>query len=108
MFMGFVTTKVPAIAAKTGLIFFIVCYALSQLVFDTHIHFLHILAILFVVTCGIMLVIGKLYPMPVPYTLKLNNAVDIKPWKNRHYYTVILLVLMIALFVLFSPLILAK
>lgn len=108
MFMGFVTTKVPAIAAKTGLVFFIVCYAISQLVFDTHIHFLHIMAILFVVTCGIMLAIGKLYPMPVPYTLKLNNAVDIKPWKNRHYYTVILLVLMIALFVLFSPLILAK
>jgi SSS family solute:Na+ symporter len=108
MFMGFVTKKVPAIAAKIGLIFFIICYALTQLVVDTQIHFLHILAILFVVTCGIMLLIGKLYPMPVPYTLKLNNIVDIRPWKNRHYYTGILLVLMIMLFILFSPLILSK
>jgi SSS family solute:Na+ symporter len=108
MFMGFVTKKVPAIAAKIGLIFFIACYALTQLVVDTQIHFLHILAILFVVTCGIMLLIGKLYPMPVPYTLKLNNLVDIRPWKNRHYYTGILLILMIMLFILFSPLILSK
>jgi SSS family solute:Na+ symporter len=108
MFMGFVTKKVPGIAAKIGLGFFITCYALTQLVVNTHIHFLHILAILFVLTCGLMLLIGKLYPMPVAYTLKLNNLVDIRPWENRYYYAGMLLILMIALFVLFSPLILAK
>jgi len=108
MFMGFVTKRVPAIAAKVGLVFFIVTYGFTQLVFDTHIHFLHILAILFVVTCGLMLVIGKLYPMPVPYQQKLNNVVDMNPWKNRHIYSGILLLLMILMFILFSPLVLAK
>jgi SSS family solute:Na+ symporter len=108
MFMGFVTKRVPALAAKVGLTFFIVTYGLTQLVFDLHIHFLHILAILFVVTCSIMFVIGKLYPMPVPYQQKLNNQVNIEPWKNRHIYSGILLVLMILMFILFSPLILAK
>ncbi|SHL89395.1 solute:Na+ symporter, SSS family [Mucilaginibacter sp. OK098] len=108
MFMGFITKKVPAIAAKIGLAFFILCYGLTQLVFDLHIHFLHILAILFVLTCGIMLVIGRLYPMDVPYTIRLNNLVDIKPWKNRHIYTGILLLLMILMFILLSPLVLAK
>jgi len=108
MFMGFITKKVPAIAAKIGLAFFILCYGLTQLVFDLHIHFLHILAILFVLTCGIMLIIGRLYPMQVPYTIRLNNLVDIKPWKNRHIYTGILLILMILMFILFSPLVLAK
>ncbi|WPU91444.1 solute:sodium symporter family transporter [Mucilaginibacter sabulilitoris] len=108
MFIGFMTKKVPALAAKVGLAFFIITYGLTQLVFDLHIHFLHILAILFVVTCGIMLVIGKLYPMPVPYQQKLNNLVNIEPWKNRHLYSGILLVLMILMFILFSPLILAK
>jgi SSS family solute:Na+ symporter len=108
MFMGFVTKRVPALAAKIGLVFFIIAYGITQLVIDTHIHFLHILAILFVITCGLMFVIGKLYPMPVPYQQKLNNVVDIKPWKNRHIYTGILLLLMILMFILFSPLILAK
>ena len=108
MFMGFVTKRVPAIAAKIGLAFFIVAYGLTQLVFDLHIHFLHILAILFVLTCGIMLLIGKLYPMPVPYTQRLNNLVDLKPWKNRHIYTGILLLMMILMFILFSPLVLSK
>jgi SSS family solute:Na+ symporter len=108
MFMGFVTTRVPAIAAKIGLCFFIITYGLTQLVFDLHIHFLHILAILFVITCGIMYVIGKLYPMPVPYRHQINNIVGIEPWKNRHIYNGILLILMILMFVLFSPLLLAK
>ncbi|MCR8556255.1 solute:sodium symporter family transporter [Mucilaginibacter sp. BJC16-A38] len=108
MFMGFITKRVPAIAAKIGLAFFIVSYGLTQLVFDLHIHFLHILAILFVLTCGIMLLIGKLYPMPVPYTQRLNNLVDLKPWKNRHFFTGILLLMMILMFILFSPLMLAK
>jgi SSS family solute:Na+ symporter len=108
MFIGLVTKRVPAQAAKAGLAFFIISYALTQLVFDVHIHFLHILAILFVITCGIMIVIGRLYPMPVPYQLKVNNLVNLDPWKNRHIYAGILVIVMILMFVLFSPLVLAK
>lgn len=108
MFMGLITTRVPAIAAKAGLVFFICAYALTQLVFDFHLHFLHVLAILFVLTCGLMLIIGKIWPMKVPYEQKLNNVITVTPWKNRHIYTVILLILMVLMFVLFSPLVLAK
>lgn len=108
MFIGLVTRKVPALAAKVGLTFFIVTYGLTQLVFDLHIHFLHILAILFVITCGIMFVIGKLYPMPVPYHHKTNNLVSLEPWKNRHIWAVVLIILMILTFIMFSPLFLAK
>jgi SSS family solute:Na+ symporter len=55
-----------------------------------------------------MLLIGKLYPMPVPYQQKLNNKVEIIPWQNRHVYAVLLLILMIGMFVVFSPWGLAK
>lgn len=108
MIIGLATKRVPALAAQVGLTFFIVSYALTQLVFDLHIHFLHILAILFLATCGIMLLIGKLYPAPAPYHHKINNLVSLAPWKNRHYVTGILILLMILMFVVFSPLILAK
>jgi SSS family solute:Na+ symporter len=108
LFMGFVTKKVPPVAAKIGLIFFMFSYVFTQLVYDGGLHFLHILAILFIITVSLMLVIGKLYPMPVPYVQKINNLVDLKPWKNRHIYYVILLVFMILMFVIFSPLVLIK
>lgn len=108
MFMGLVTRRVPAMAAKVGLTFFIVSYAFTQLIFDLHIHFLHILAILFIITCAIMFIIGKFYPMPVPYHHKTSNLVSLEPWKNRHIYTAILILMMILMFVVFSPLVLAK
>lgn len=108
MLIGLTTKRVPALAAQVGLAFFIVSYALTQLVFDFHIHFLHILAILFVLTCGIMLLIGKLYPMPIPYYHKVNNLVSLEPWKNRHFITGVLILMMILMFVAFSPLVLAK
>ncbi|MEO6730380.1 MAG: solute:sodium symporter family transporter [Ferruginibacter sp.] len=103
LFIGFITKRVPAIAAKIGLVFFILAYGATQLVFDTGLHFLHVLAVIFLATLAVMLLIGKIYPMPVPYKQKMNNLVDLKPWKNRHIYSVILLLLMVLIFVIFSP-----
>ncbi|MBN9384164.1 MAG: solute:sodium symporter family transporter [Chitinophagaceae bacterium] len=102
IFIGFVTKRVPPLAAKMGLIFFILAYAATQLVFDTGLHFLHILFILFLLTSALMLVIGRLYPMATPYRQQMNNLVDIRPWKNRHIYAGVLLIMMVLLFVIFS------
>jgi solute:Na+ symporter, SSS family len=102
--IGFVTKRVPPVAAKIGLVFFISCYTLTQFVFNTGLHFLHILAILFLITSSLMLLIGKLYPMQAQYRQQLNNLVDMEPWKNRHSYSLILLLLMIVVFIIFSPL----
>lgn len=107
IFLGFLTKRMPPLAAKIGLAFFIFCYVLSQFILNLPIHFLHSLAIIFVATCIIMLLIGKYYPMDTPYKLLLDNKVDVTPWKNRHYYSVVLVGLMILIFFLFSPVILA-
>jgi len=55
-----------------------------------------------------MLLIGRLFPMAIPYQQKTNNLVDIKPWNNRHLYAVLLLLLMVLVFLIFSPAGLAK
>ncbi|WP_316777495.1 solute:sodium symporter family transporter [Pedobacter antarcticus] len=102
MFVGFATKKVPPIAAKIGLAFCLTGYILTQLVFDTGIHFLHVLALLFLCTTVLMLIIGKLYPMPIPYSAQNKQVVDIKPWKNRHWVNGSLLIIMVLLFLLFS------
>lgn len=108
LFVGFVTKKVPPIAAKIGLVFFMVSYIFTQVVYDWGLHFLHILAILFCITVLLMIAIGRFYPSPNVYRQQMNNLVDLKPWKNRYVYMVVLLVLMIGMFVLFSPLVLVK
>ena len=108
IFVGMVTKRVPALAAKIGLLFFIVCYALTQTIFPVRLHFLHVLALLFVLTAVLMLIVGRLRPMAEPYRLIPDAQVELTPWKNRHFYAVALLALMVAIFVLFSPVVLAK
>ncbi|WP_207534090.1 solute:sodium symporter family transporter [Desertivirga arenae] len=108
IFLGFITKRVPALAAKAGLVTFIICYLLSQFVFDIKLHFLHVVAIIFCITSLLMLIIGRLKPRATPFVLELNNKVDISPWKNRHYYSIVLLVLMVLIYLVFSPLVLAK
>lgn len=102
MFVGFVTKRVPPIAAKIGLGFCFTGYILTQIVFDTGIHFLHVLAILFLLTAALMLIIGKLFPMQTAYIAQNKQVVDLKPWKNRHWVNGLLLLIMVILFVLFS------
>lgn len=106
--VGLLHKRMPAIAAKVGLVFFITTYAISQLLVDTGLHFLHVLAILFVVTVLLMLVIGAFYPRKEPFVQQWNNVVDLQPWKRRHWYMILLLLAMVAMFVIFSPLVLAR
>jgi solute:Na+ symporter, SSS family len=101
--VGLLHKRMPAVAAKTGLSFFIITYGASQLLIDTGWHFLHVLAVLFVLTVVLMLVIAALYPRKEPFVQQWNNVVDLQPWKRRHLYTVLLLLAMVALFVIFSP-----
>ncbi|OQP57118.1 solute:sodium symporter family transporter [Niastella vici] len=102
MIVGFCTKRVSERTATTGLLFFITTYMLSQLVFDLPIHYLHVLGILFVATVGLMLLIARYKPMATPYIPKDTAMVELKPWRNRHWFFALLLALMAGAFVLFS------
>ncbi|MFD2744062.1 MULTISPECIES: solute:sodium symporter family transporter [Sphingobacterium] len=104
IFLGFFRTRIPPIAAKVGIVFYIICYSLTQFVFPIQLHFLHIMAILFVVTAMLMFAIGHFYPMNQHFKLTLENKVATVPWSNRWWYYALLLVLMLAVFWIFSPL----
>jgi len=101
--VGLLTRKVPPVAAKAGLSFFIISYAVSMTVFHPAIHYLHVLSILFVLTIGLMLLIGRLYPLQIPYEPETHPLVNIRPWRYRHWASALLLLLMVLAFVLFSP-----
>lgn len=104
IFMGYVTKRVPPIAAKVAITFFVSVYAFTQLVWDGGIHYLHISGILFVISCIIMLAIGKKYPTAEAYELPVHNAVELVPWKNRYPFSAFVLFVMIGMYIVFSKL----
>lgn len=104
VFVGYVSNRVPAVAAKIALVVFVSSYALMQLVFKTPIHFLHQLAILFVACTVMMFIIGAIKPRAEEYVLPLNRAVCVTPWKYRFEVSLMVVYMVLGAFLLFSDL----
>ncbi|MBU3092154.1 solute:sodium symporter family transporter [Clostridium sp. CF011] len=102
--IGYVTKRVPAIAAKISLVFFVGTYGILQLIIKPDLNFLYQLAILFVISCLLMLVIGKFKPRTTPYVMKIKNVVNIEPWDHRHEAGGVVVFLMISMYIVFSKL----
>ena len=86
--VGYLTTRVPAIAAKVAIILGAVLYFISQFILKPYVvgeegypHFLHVMAILFVMNIVIMLVIGQLRPRTTDFALAYTKQVDITPYR---------------------------
>ncbi|KAJ52082.1 SSS family solute:Na+ symporter [Clostridium tetanomorphum] len=99
--VGFFTKRVPSIAPKIALVFHIMFYSLSK-IFLKDINFLHVLGFLFPACVIIMLVIGKFKPREVEYVQQYTEQVDITPWKNARLVSVIIVILMLCVYALFS------
>ncbi|MGY3928583.1 solute:sodium symporter family transporter [Aeromonas simiae] len=77
--VGLLTKRVPAIAAKLGLLFGMSAYILFNFIFKVDLHFFHLLGILFVLNVVFMLIIGHFYPQEA-YQEVYTKQVDIQPW----------------------------
>jgi SSS family solute:Na+ symporter len=130
IFVGFVTKRVPAIAAKIGLLSGSILYIISEFLIrpnlvakakekvqslsdftpemlkvaeaEAYPHFLHIMAILFVLNTLIMLAIGKFKPREVAYEQKFTKDVDITPWKHTKIVGIIICIIVIGTYIYFS------
>ncbi len=106
--VGYTTKRVPAIAAKVGLISGVVLYSISQFVLKPYVgeenypHYLHVMGILFVLNITIMLVIGKFYPRDEDYELQYTNEVDITPWKYVKHVGVIICLIVVGVYIYFK------
>jgi len=107
--VGYFTKRVPALAAKIGILSGSLLYIISQFIIkpivtnnaveaamssgvtdaaelalvesQAYPHYLHVMAILFVTNILIMLVIGKLYPRKTDFVLEYTEKVNIEPYK---------------------------
>ncbi|AXT53853.1 solute:sodium symporter family transporter [Aquimarina sp. BL5] len=128
--VGYLTKKVPAIAGKIGIISGSVLYIISQFIIkpilqgnaveaakangitdlvelgrietSAYPHFLHVMAILFVVNIIIMLIIGKLYPREEAYEQQYTKEVDITPWKYTKIVGAIVCLIVISTYIYFN------
>ena len=123
--VGYLTKRVPAIAAKIGILSGVILYTISQFLLKPNIieaakkgitdadqltvieataypHFLHVMALLFVLNVAIMLIIGKLYPRKDAYVLEYKKAVDIRPWSKVYYVGGAVVVTVIFMYIYFA------
>jgi SSS family solute:Na+ symporter len=118
--VGYLTKYVPAKAAKIGLISGVVLYSISQFLIkptfnvveiidgketvigNSYPHFLHIMAILFVLNIIIMLIIGKINPRKEAYVQYNSKEVDITPWKYLKPVGALICIIVIGIYVYFS------
>jgi SSS family solute:Na+ symporter len=128
--VGYLTKRVPAIAAKIGLVSGCTLYIISQFFMKPYFvsnalevakiggvtdeaslalaeaqaypHFLDIMAILFLLNVVIMLVIGKINPREEPYAQEYTEQVDITPWKYTKHTGITICAIVIAVYIYFS------
>jgi len=108
--VGYLTKYVPAIAAKIAMGIGVVMYSLSQFVLKDYVidsggtypHYLHIMAIIFLLNILLMLLIGKLKPRKEAYVQQYTKQVDITPWKPVKIYGIIVTVIVISTYFIFT------
>ncbi len=111
--LGFMTRFITARAAKTGLIAGPILFYLLTGTFDNQvqsfaqnllgttdqIHFLHFLALVFLLTVGLMILISKLLPEGPKEFVVQDVTVDMTPWKHAKFASVIISALVIITYI---------
>ncbi len=128
--VGYLTKRVPAIAANIAIILGALLYFISQFMLKPNMvssalakakatgitdetaleviektaypHFLHVMAILFVLNILIMLIIGKIRPRPTDYEQVYTEQVDISPWKLVYPVGGLIVAIVIGIYIYFA------
>ncbi|MDB4175778.1 solute:sodium symporter family transporter [Flavobacteriaceae bacterium] len=128
--VGYLTKRVPAMAAKIGLVSGCLLYIISQFFMKDYFvnkaletakvsgvtdqaaltlvevqaypHFLDVMAILFVLNIVIMLIIGKIKPREEPFVQQYTKQVDITPWRYVKHTSVVICLIVIGVYVYFA------
>lgn len=105
--VGMLSRRVPAFAAKVGLVTGFVLIAVGYFVppfplIVESMHTFHFLGIVFCWLVILMLVIGELYPRETEFVQEDVKAVDMTPWKHTRTAGLVLIVAVIAIYAVFA------
>ena len=99
MLAGLFVPQVSATGAKVALFVGLVFYVLTTFIFEVDIHFVHIWGIEFLLNMAVMWGVSMYYPNPRPFQFSQNNLLDIHPWKYAKPFSIVLTIVIIALYV---------
>ena len=128
--VGYLTRFAPAIAAKIAILSGAILYFISQFLLKPYLsdkaianlqatgvtdpdvlstagkmaypHFLHVMAILFVLNVLIMLIIGKIAPRAEAFELKYTEQVDITPYRYVKPIGITIILVVVLTYIVFS------
>ncbi|MDR6528341.1 solute:sodium symporter family transporter [Chryseobacterium rhizosphaerae] len=103
---GLLLPKVSAKAAKIGLITGTLLYLFSKFGMEAmgfRIHFLHRLAVAFVVTILTLIIASRYYPRENNFVIEDTGAVNVENWKYLKPACIFIAILTILVFLFFSP-----
>ena len=129
--IGYTTKRVPAIAAKIGIISGSLLYIIIPVLVaaqvcetaameeaqasgitdaaeltlvkaDAYPHYLHVMAILFLANIAIMLLIGKFKPRATPYVQEYTKQVEITPFKYVRQFGMIIVIIVVGIYIYFA------
>jgi len=106
--VGYLTKYVPAIAAKIAILSGVILYSVSQFILkpymgeDNYPHYLHVMAILFILNIMIMLIIGKIKPREEAYKAVDSKAVDIASWKYATLVSIVITLIVLGIYFYFA------
>ena len=104
LLVGYFSKTVSAKAANITLVSYLVLLSLSQFAFPVELHYLHLLAALFIVHVVMLFGLSKVFPLdrPIEPTTP-DSVIDLTPWKHFKLVGGLSVVFMIATYVIFSP-----
>ena len=104
--IGFLTKKVPSIAAKLTLIVHIIIYSVYTFALEDQlsIHYIHVMGILFAGEMAMMLIIGMLFPQKAYRAKFTKPQIPMEKWKYAESYSVFMVAILISIYVTLSPL----
>lgn len=107
--VGLLNRRVPALAGSVGLVLGVVLIALGYFlpeginpVTALGIHEFHFLGIVFALLVAVMLVIGVLRPLSNAWELTSGNTIDMTPWKNAKWASLVLVLLVLGIYLAFA------
>ena len=108
--VGYLTKRVPAVAAKVAMLSGVILYCFSQFYLKgeveaaegTYPHYLHVMAILFSFNVLLMLAIGYFKPRTEEFELEYTKQVDITPWKLVKPMGIVIAAIVILIYIAFA------
>lgn len=105
--VGFFSRRTSALGAKITFVFHVICYSLSKVLLED-IHYLYVWSVLFLLDLAILYLFSRFRADKDDFEFdKYKSKVDLTPWKYSKLVGIILLAIVVVMYIVFSPLVLA-